>query len=91
MGNNEISGLLKRPKSKIFIEIIFFFIIKEIKHRKEEMKERHCYKCGKILTWTNFMFKNYPHGQEYLESLWEKDYIEFYCCSCFKKQETTFT
>ena len=53
------------------------------------MKERYCFECGKILTWTNFMFKNYPYGQEYLESLWETDYIEFYCCSCFKNQGST--
>ena len=51
------------------------------------MKERDCYECHKQLTWTNFMFKNYPYGREYLQSLWENDDIEFYCCDCFKKME----
>lgn len=53
--------------------------------RKTTMQEHHCFECGKKLSWRDFMLKNYPYGTKYLISLWNSEYLEFLCCSCFKK------
>ncbi|MBY8989240.1 MAG: hypothetical protein KGD58_00670 [Candidatus Lokiarchaeota archaeon] len=47
------------------------------------MRERECFKCGKILDFESFIKNINPNEKEDLTSIWESDYIEFYCCKCY--------
>jgi hypothetical protein len=47
------------------------------------MKERQCFRCGKVLDFESYI-KNIKQTQkEDLTLLWESEYIEFFCCHCY--------
>lgn len=50
------------------------------------MKKRYCWYCGKLLDWTGFKLQNRNLSQDYIKKLWNYDFIEFYCCECFKEE-----
>ncbi|MFX1374731.1 MAG: hypothetical protein ACFFA0_02860 [Promethearchaeota archaeon] len=47
------------------------------------MRERKCFRCGRILDFKSYIKNISPNEQEDLTNLWESDYIEFYCCNCY--------
>ncbi|MFX1426481.1 MAG: hypothetical protein ACFFBE_08510 [Promethearchaeota archaeon] len=47
------------------------------------MKERECFKCGKLLDFDSYIKNINPKDRENLTEIWESNYIEFYCCHCY--------
>ncbi|MHA2037709.1 MAG: hypothetical protein ACW972_11645 [Promethearchaeota archaeon] len=47
------------------------------------MRERQCFRCGKILDFDSFIKNVGSNEKEELTYLWQSDYIEFFCCRCF--------
>jgi hypothetical protein len=50
------------------------------------MKQKHCFLCGKPLSWIEFRKTNYNKSLWYLKKLWNSSEIEFFCCECFKQE-----
>ena len=48
-----------------------------------KMKERQCFRCGKILDFESFIKNVSLNDRDELTYLWENDYIEFFCCRCY--------
>lgn len=50
------------------------------------MTNRKCYKCRDIIHKGEFELINafyYNTNSEYIEKIWNSEYIELYCCACF--------
>lgn len=47
------------------------------------MKERECFKCGKVLDFESYIKNASPHDIKRLTEIWDSDYIEFFCCRCY--------
>ncbi len=50
-----------------------------------EMKDRYCFECGNLLEWFNFKNVNHHLGYNYLLKIWNSNFIQLYCCECFKE------
>ena len=44
------------------------------------MRERECFKCGKVLDFESFIKNVSPNDTEKLTNIWDSNYVEFYCC-----------
>jgi len=68
--------------------------IQSIKKRfnlsEDSIKERVCWECGAKLNFWDYCSEFKDDKLEKMIKLWQNDYIEFYCCKCFKikKSET---
>lgn len=47
------------------------------------MRERKCFRCGKVLDFESFIKNCDPKSEEYFIKIWNSKYIEFYCCHCY--------
>lgn len=47
------------------------------------MRERECFKCGKVLDFESFIKNVSPNDTEKLTNIWDSNYVEFYCCRCY--------
>lgn len=70
----------------------FKFFKQELEPRIQESKiepihkiSRKCWKCERPLYFYEFSNSNLRLSEERLKKLWENSYLEFFCCSCFKK------
>jgi Leucine-rich repeat (LRR) protein len=52
---------------------------------KREFKNRKCFNCKKIIDFGEFYIRNKKIKEERLIKLWEREYLEFYCCLCYDK------
>ncbi|MEJ2277145.1 MAG: GTP-binding protein [Candidatus Lokiarchaeota archaeon] len=48
---------------------------------------RKCWECKRTLFFSEFSSTNSSISKERLINLWESNYIEFLCCSCYKNKE----
>ncbi|MFX1409289.1 MAG: Rab family GTPase [Promethearchaeota archaeon] len=46
---------------------------------------RKCWHCKQNLYFSEFSLSNPTLNKERLTKLWENEYLEFFCCKCFKK------
>jgi hypothetical protein len=49
----------------------------------ESLKERFCFRCGANLKIEEFLKYNEGREEEYLTQLWNSEYVEILCCSCY--------
>ena len=47
------------------------------------MKERNCFRCGKILDFESFIKNVRQNEREDLTVVWNSEYTEFFCCHCY--------
>lgn len=50
-----------------------------------QKRVRRCWKCNRILYFSEFSTSNHYTSRERLMKLWESEYLEFYCCKCYKQ------
>ena len=55
--------------------------------RLDEKYPHGCYKCGKILFFKELLKANKELTGEALATLWKREEVEFYCCSCYRGRE----
>lgn len=56
------------------------------KHKLDEEFPHKCHKCGKDLRFIELCAANMGKDKIYLQSLWELECVEFYCCTCYRKE-----
>ncbi|MGV9197648.1 MAG: hypothetical protein ACOC44_01105 [Promethearchaeia archaeon] len=54
---------------------------------EKELRERYCWKCGKKLSFTEYLHRNLDISPKRLVELWQSSYVEIYCCNCHDRQE----
>ena len=55
--------------------------------RLDEKYPHGCHKCGKILFFKELLKANKELTGEALATLWKREEVEFYCCSCYRGRE----
>ena len=62
-------------------------ILRKNKIDLNSLRERKCWECGYELDFLDYISVGSKSDLFYRIKLWETDYIEFYCCKCFKKKK----
>jgi len=47
------------------------------------MRERACFRCGKLLNFKDYIKNNGLKTEEQLLKIWKSKFIELYCCNCY--------
>lgn len=80
-------GLIEKETYLIYKEEIQNRMEKPVPDPSQKIL-RKCWNCGRTLFFSEFSSTNSSISKERLIKLWESEYIELFCCSCYERKIT---